>query len=70
MKIEIPKIDRRQQKLLAIIFGVIILLIFTSVIVRKTYIENIKPVSGDTTTQVVTIKSGSTTSDIASALLS
>ncbi len=70
MKIEIPKIDRRQQKLLAIIFGVIILLIFTSVIVRKTYIENIKPVSGDTTTQVVTIKSGSTTSDIASALKS
>ncbi len=62
---------RRQLSLKKyVIIGVVVvlLLILSVVVIRKTYTDNLKPVSNEQTSHVVTVDPGATTSEIASTL--
>lgn len=60
------KINRRY--LIMTITTIVVLLIAGVALIRKTYTDNLRPVSTESRTQVVTIRPGSSTSEIADAL--
>lgn len=58
-----------ERRIILIAIGVVIaLLVLCAVVVRQSYNANLKPVSNDKSTKVVTVPTGSTTSEIADTL--
>lgn len=52
-----------------ILIGIfVVIMVFGAIIVRKSYEENLKPISSESKTHVITIQSGSTTAEIADTL--
>lgn len=72
MKFSEGKMNRKSKKLWALSFValLVISLFVTAVLVRKSYNENLKPLSSNSKSQVITIKPGSTASEIAQTLKS
>ena len=72
MKFADGKIKKNNKKLMVITLVVILIvgLVVSAFVVRKTYNENLKPLSTTSKTHVITIQPGSTTAQIAESLKS
>ncbi len=68
MHLSYNPIRRKRQIFLLVVVGIVFLLVFTAGMIRRSYSENLRPVSNDTTTRAITVKPGSTASSIATTL--